>query len=128
MYLSDLNNKNTKRLLFYLSILVFLVPTYSASAAKLLSNPREVNVQKLIRGQATTLVTATNVNVRNLPTTTGNGGFIFATLSKGDKVYVIGCEGFSEGYYWLRIYIPDLKEFGYVSAQFLQNNYNNICR
>jgi len=117
-----------KRLLLVLSISVFLVPTYSANAAKLLFNPRETVVQKLIRGQSATLVIADNVNVRNFPTTIGNGGFIFATLSKGDKVYVIGCEGFAEGYYWLRIYIPDLKEFGYVSAQFLQSNYNHICR
>lgn len=117
-----------KGLLLVLFTLVVLVPTYSANAAKLLVNPREVAVQKFIRGQATTLVIADNVNVRNLPTTIGNGGFVFATLSKGDKVYVISCEGFSEGYYWLRIYIPSLKEFGYVSAQFLQSNYNHICR
>jgi len=117
-----------QRFLLVLSILVVLVPTSSVSAAKLLLNPREVVVQKLIRGQSSTLVIADNVNVRNLPTTIGNGGFVFASLSKGDKVYVIGCEGFAEGYYWLRIYIPDLKEFGYVSAQFLQNNYNYVCR
>lgn len=117
-----------KRFLLVLFVLVVLVPTYSASAAKLLFNPREVIVQKLIRGQSATLVIGDKVNVRNLPTTIGNGGFVFASLSKGDKVYVIGCEGFAEGYYWLQIYIPDLKEFGYVSAQFLQSNYNHICR
>jgi hypothetical protein len=24
--------------------------------------------------------------------------------------------------------IPDLKEFGYIAEQFLQNNYNQVCR
>lgn len=123
MYSSCID-KNMKKFLAMLPVLLILVTTYSASAAKLLFNPREIVVQKLIRGQSTTLVIADNVNVRNLPTTVGNGGFVFATLSKGDKVYVIGCEGFAEGYYWLHIYIPDLKKFGYVAAQFLQSNYN----
>lgn len=108
-------------------VLFFCVPTLSASAAKLLLNPREVVIQKFIRGQSPTSVIADKVNVRNFPTTRGNGGFVFATLTKGDQVYVLGCEGFAEGYYWVHIYIPDLKELGYVSAQFLQNNYNHIC-
>jgi hypothetical protein len=105
-----------------------LFPVFSANAGKLLFNPREAVAQKFIRGQSTTLVIADDVNVRNLATRQGNGGFVFATLSKGDRIYVISCEGVSEGVSWVRIYIPDLKEFGYVAEQFLQNNYNQICR
>ena len=116
-----------KKFLFALTVIIVFVPTFSASAARLLFNPREVNVEKFIRGQSPTLVIADDVNVRNLPTVTGNGGFVFATLSKGDQVYVLECKGFSEGYNWVRIYIPELKEFGYVTAQYLQNNYNYIC-
>ena len=105
-----------------------LFPVFSVNAGKLLFNPREAVAQKFIRGQSTTLVIADDVNVRNLATRQGNGGFVFATLSKGDRIYVISCEGVSEGVSWVRIYIPDLKEFGYVAEQFLQNNYNQICR
>jgi len=105
-----------------------LFPVFSVNAGKLLFNPREAVAQKFIRGQSTTLVIADDVNVRNLATRQGNGGFVFATLSKGDQIYVISCEGISEGVSWVRVYIPDLKEFGYISEQFLQNNYNQICR
>lgn len=117
-----------KRFLISATTLLCLLPTFSASAAKLLFNPREAAVQKLIRGQSSTRVIADDVKVRNLPTRRGNGGFAFATLSKGDQIYVLNCEGVSEGYSWVRIYIPDLKEFGYVAEQFLQNNYNQVCQ
>ena len=116
------------RTLLTTTILLSLLPVLSANAATLLFNPREVAVQKFIRGQSTTQVVTDDVNVRNLPTRLGNGGFIFATLNKADRIYVLSCEGVSEGYSWVRIYIPDLKEFGYVAEQFLQNNYNQVCR
>ena len=109
-------------------VFLSLFPVFPAFAGKLLFNPREATVQKLIRGQSTTLVIANDVNVRNLSTRYGNGGFVFATLSKGDQIYVLSCEGISEGISWVRIYIPDLKEFGYIAEQFLQNNYNQVCR
>lgn len=109
------------------TVVMNFLSIFPASAAKLLLNPREVNVQKLINGQSTTRVISNDVNVRNFPTKTGNGGFVFAVLSRDDQVYVISCKGFHEGSYWVHIYIPQLKEFGYVAAEFLQNNYNHVC-
>jgi hypothetical protein len=109
---------------------VFLasLPVFSANAGKLLFNPREAIARKFIGGQSTTLVIADNVNVRNRATVYGSSGFVFAILNKGDEIYVLSCEGVSEGYSWVHIYIPDLKEFGYIAEQFLQNNYNQVCR
>jgi hypothetical protein len=101
--------------------------TLPSIAAELLLNPREVVVQRHIRGQSPTLVIANDVNVRNLNTTRGNGGFVFAKLQEGDEVFVLSCEGFGEGYHWVRVYIPDLKEFGYVASQYLQSNFNHVC-
>jgi len=105
-----------------------LLPVFSVNAGKLLFNPREAIARKFIGGQSTTLVISDNVNVRNRATVYGNSGFVFAILNKGDQIYVLSCEGVSEGYSWVHIYIPDLKEFGYIAEQFLQNNYNQVCR
>ncbi|MBD1852992.1 hypothetical protein H6F87_23905 [Cyanobacteria bacterium FACHB-502] len=99
-----------------------------AHAAELLFNPREIAVELLIRGQSPTLVIANDVNARMLPTLRGNGGAPFARLSRNDEVYVLGCEGFAENHFWVQVYIPQLKETGYVAAEFLQNNYNHICQ
>jgi hypothetical protein len=112
------------RILIIFTSLTFILPS---RAADLLLNPREVEVQHLIREQSPTLVIADDVNVRNLPTTMGNGGFVFAKLQERDEVFVISCEGFGEGDYWIRVYIPELKEFGYVASQYLQSNFNHIC-
>jgi hypothetical protein len=111
-----------------LIILVTLaVQSVPVRAAELLYNPREISVQRLIRGQSSTLVIGDDVNVRMLPTIMGNGGVVFARLDRNDPVYVLSCEGFAENHYWVRVYIPELKEIGYVSAEFLQNNFNHIC-
>ncbi|MGB3616005.1 MAG: hypothetical protein WBA10_19595 [Elainellaceae cyanobacterium] len=98
-----------------------------AIAAELLLNPRAVNVSRLIAGQSPTRVISDRVNVRNLSTTVGNGGFVFARLDEGDEVYVLSCEGFNEGYFWVRVWIPEIGETGYVVAEYLQNNYQRIC-
>ncbi|HEY9858077.1 MAG TPA: hypothetical protein V6D16_01125 [Candidatus Obscuribacterales bacterium] len=108
-------------------ITLLLLTATPSSAAELLFNPREASVQKLIYGQSSTLVVGNDVLVRALPTKLGNGGFAFAKLIKGDRVYILGCEGFTEGHYWVNVYVPDIKEIGYVAAEFLQNNYNYIC-
>lgn len=99
----------------------------TAIAAELLINPREVNVSRLIDGQSPTLVVADQVNVRNLPTLMGNGGFVFATLDEGDAVYILSCEGMSEGHFWVKVWIPEIGEIGYVVAEYLQSNYHHIC-
>jgi hypothetical protein len=117
-----------QRFLLFPIILLSCIPTFPALAAELLVNPREQIFSADNQGHAPTLVVADNVNVRNYPTIEGKGGFVFARLSKGDKVYVVVCHGFSEGVYWVLVYIPELKEYGYVSAQYLENNFNNICR
>lgn len=117
-----------QRFLLFPIVLLSFMPMVPAIAAELLINPREFLFQKYHRGQSPTLVVADDVNVRNVPTTQGVLGFVFAKLSQGDEVYVLGCEGFLEGFYWVRVYIPELKETGYVAAQYLENNFNNICR
>jgi hypothetical protein len=111
-----------------LTLLIALaVQSVPVGAAELIHNPREISVQRFIRGQSSTLVIGDNVNVRMLPTIVGNGGVVFARLDRNDQVYVLSCEGFAENHYWVRVYIPELKEIGYVSAEFLQNNFNHIC-
>lgn len=109
-----------------LALSLTLIPL-PAVAAELLANPREFVVQRLIRGQATTLVIADEVNVRTLPSLEGNGTLVFAQLSQGDEVYVLECTRVAYERMWVRVYIPELKEMGYVSAEFLQNNFNQIC-
>ncbi len=116
-----------KYLIGILGSLLAIAPLTPVVAAELLLNPREVNVWRLIAGQASTRVIASDVNVRNLPTIMGNGGFVFARLDRDDEVYVLGCEGFSEGHFWVHIWIPEIGEIGYVAAEYLQNNYQTIC-
>ena len=109
------------------STLAIILPSVSTTAAELLLNPREVNVSYLIAGQSPTLVIAGDVNVRNYSTTRARGGFIFARLDKGDEVYVLSCEGFNEDYFWVKVWIPEIGEIGYVVAEHLQSNYQVIC-
>ncbi|WP_416674997.1 hypothetical protein [Egbenema bharatensis] len=111
-----------------LTLLIALaVQIIPVGAAELIHNPTEISVQRFIQGQSPTLVLADRVNVRMLPTIMGTGGVVFARLFRNDQVYVLSCEGFAENHYWVRVYIPELKEIGYVSAEFLQNNFNHIC-
>lgn len=116
-----------KYLVGILGSLLTTLPLTPAIAAELLHNPREASVWRLIAGQSPTQVIASDVNVRNMPTTIGNGGFIFASLDKGDDVYVLSCEGIIEGYFWVHVWIPEIGEMGYVVAEFLQNNYQTVC-
>ncbi|MEM6424231.1 MAG: hypothetical protein AAF728_03585 [Cyanobacteria bacterium P01_D01_bin.128] len=110
-----------------MSALLATSPLQPTLAAELLVNPREAAVWRIIAGQASTSVIANNVNVRNMPTTIGNGGFVFARLDEGDEVYVLSCAGIIEGYFWVNVWIPEIGEIGYVVAEYLQNNYQTIC-
>lgn len=116
-----------KLLLFTLAL---VLPT-SLEAAEMLANPREHSFNMHLHyspNLSPTLVISENVNVRSsIPLESGRGGFIFARLDRGDSVYVISCEEYSMGHLWVYVYIPELKEYGYVAAEFLQNNFNFIC-
>jgi hypothetical protein len=113
---------------FGIVIFLLVTSTTSAISAELLLNPREVFVRRFITGQSPTLVIADRVNVRSQPSTYGtSGNFVFARLDEGDEVYVLSCEGFSDGYFWVEVWIPEIGEIGYVAAQYLQNNYQGIC-
>lgn len=113
---------------FGIIIFLFTTSTTSAFSAELLLNPREVYVRRLIAGQSPTQVIADRVNVRNRPTTYGtSGNFVFALLDSGDEIYVLNCEGLSDGYFWVEVWIPEIGEIGYVASQYLQNNYQTIC-
>ena len=114
--------------LLAISILSTALPI---EAAELLANPREHSFNMELHyspNLSTTEVICDDINVRwSVPLESGRGGFIFARLDEGDSVYVMRCERYALGHLWVYVYIPELQEFGYVAAEFLQNNFNIIC-
>ncbi|WOD36977.1 hypothetical protein [Nodosilinea sp. E11] len=120
-----------KPMMNVLSIALALSFPTAVQSAEMLANPREHSFNMSLyysSGLSPTLVVSESVNVRSsIPLESGRGGFIFARLDLGDSVYVISCEEYTMGHLWVYVYIPELKEYGYVAAEFLQSNFNFIC-
>ncbi len=117
--------------LHLVSLASLMLLSLPLQGAEMLANPREHSFNQRLHytpNLSPTRVVASDVNVRaSVPWESGRGGFIFARLDRDDEVYVMGCERYARGHLWVHIYIPELQEYGYVAAEFLQNNFNFIC-
>jgi len=114
-----------------ISITLALSFSTAAQAAEMLVNPREHSFNIHLYNSpdlSPTLVISESVGAfYSIPFESSSGGFIFARLYYGDSVYIISCEGYRLGFFWVYAYIPDLKEYGYIASEFLEDNFNCIC-